>query len=125
MIVKTGVVLVKRNEPSTSFLVDDYKHMGAHASIYPGPPTVYGDLHVVGNCAVLYYPPTQVPWGTSHGWIDLDYGNECFQRDTQPFRILVLPAHRVIMRRGAMHPFDAHRLIHAGGRLDDTPGELG
>jgi hypothetical protein len=24
-----------------------------------------------------------------------------------------------------MHEFDAHRLVKAGGRLDDTPGEMG
>ena len=121
-IVKTGVILRKVNEPRYAYLFQKAIPQEHLSQIL----TVYGDLHVVGDCCVLYYPETQVSWGTSHGWIDLyDPYQQNFQRDTSPDRILILSAYRVRLRRGAMHPIDLEKFINAGGIVDETPGELG
>ena len=117
-IVKTGVVLKKINV-SNAYDWPGFKD---------GKPidTIYGDLHVVGGCCILYYPPTQVEWGVSHGWIDLaDPYNEFFDRKTVPDHILVLPASHVKLRRGALHPHDMAKFIAAEGLVDETRGEQG
>lgn len=121
-IIKTGVILRKVNEPRYAYLFQQTLPQDQFSQI----TTVYGDLHVVGNCCILYYPEVQVMWGTSHGWIDLydPYGMH-FQRDTSPDRILVLPAYQVRMRRGSMHPTDLEKFKLAGGIVDEAPGEMG
>lgn len=114
-VVKTGVVLLKQNEPYPHYISDSY-----------GIATVYGDLHVVGRCCILYYPANQVKWGASHGWINLeDPFQRNFQRDTEPFKIFVIPANRVTLRRDCLHPDDLAKFIEAGGGIMDTRGEMG
>jgi hypothetical protein len=123
-IVKTGVVLLKCNEPYPFWLTSQYLTGDGE----PGPPvsTIYGDLHVVGNCCILYYPATQVMWGASHGWIDLkDPHQRLFQKDTTPFKVLVVPASRITIRRDALHPIDLSKFVGAGGLINDSRGEMG
>jgi hypothetical protein len=114
--IKTGVVLRKRNW-------DEYSGMwsgpGGHLE------TVYGDMHLVGNCCILYYPPHQVLWGASHGWIDIDDEQNMFQRPTLPQHILIIPASRIVMRKAALYYTDLDLFRQAGGTIDETPGEQG
>lgn len=121
-IVKTGVILKMTNEPRRGYL---YQEAMPQQDLYK-LETVYGDLHVVSACCVLYYPRIQIAWGTTHGWIDLyDPHMQNFQRNGQDQHVLVLPAFRVRMRRGAMHPIDLEKFHNAGGIVDETPGEMG
>lgn len=89
-----------------------------------GVDTILCDLHKVGRCCIVYYPANQAFHGVSHGWLDLGH-SDIFQRDLYPHSILIVPAHCVKMRRGALHPVDLVHFIGAGGIIDDTPGEMG
>lgn len=109
--IKTGIVLEKRHEPTEDFLTYSYQQ--------GGQATVYGDLHLVGNCAILYYPKDQVAHGKVDGWIDLNMGYDCFQRNTSPFHILVLPAARVSILQSKVYPTDWDIWKRAGGLLDE------
>lgn len=121
-IVKTGVVLQKLNEPTVAYLFQKTVPQDGFHKIN----TVYGDLHIVGNCCVLYYPSIQVHWGTSHGWIDLtDPHIENFQRDGADQSILVIPARMIRLRRDALHPIDLSKFVGAGGVVEDMRGEMG
>lgn len=106
--IKTGVVLKIEND--------------GHV---PDGTTIYGDLHLVGNCCILYHPHDQVPHRVTHGKLDMDFGRNLFQRESRPFDILVIPAARVTMRKGSMHEWDLSLFQGAGGIIDETPGELG
>ena len=103
-VVKTGVIL----EPRNNHRFGEYLH---------------GDLHIVGNCAIIFYPIAQVPWGSSHGWIDL--GNRFFDKDYPPFGTLVIPASCVYIRRSCLHEFDLGTFVTAGGQLIEIKGEMG
>lgn len=114
-VIKTGVILRKRNEPTIGFLSDEDA----------GLSTVYGDLHLVGDSAILYYPKNQLEHGVSHGWIDLDMGMNMWLRNTSPYHVLVIPANRIILRRAVIWPTDVPLWKRSGGHIDDTPGDMG
>jgi hypothetical protein len=80
---------------------------------------LYGDLHSVGNCAIIYYPPNQEPWQTSepHGRLTDISLERFFQRDGSPYYIVVVEARFIWMTRDSLHPFDLAKWSAAGGRL--------
>lgn len=102
--VKTGVILETRN----------HHRFKEH---------LYGDLHIVGNCGIIYYPFAQHEWGAAHGWIDL--GGRIFQRDVLPWAILVVDASCIYIRNSALHEFDRILFLGAGGQLINEVGEMG
>lgn len=110
-VIKTGVILTKRSEPTIDFLTDSYQP--------GGEGTVYGDLHLIGNCAILYYPKDQMKHNVPHGWVDLDMGYGSWVRHTSPFHILAIPAKQIMLIKGAIHSSDWDLWQRAGGLLDD------
>jgi hypothetical protein len=87
------------------------------------PRVLYGDLHVVGNCAIMYYPPNQGPWQevSDHGTLTYGSDGDEFQRDGSPFNILVVPADRIILKPDALHPLDMGKWVTAGGLIVGCP----
>lgn len=68
---------------------------------------IHGDLHIVGNCAVLYMPPDQLFRQKVHGIIRFDV--KYFWRRGQNDMALVIPAHKVFMNYAELHPCDLAR----------------
>jgi len=113
-IIKMGVVLTKINPPQ--------------GELYPSYKNIYGDLHIVGQCCILYFPFNQVRWDAAHGWIDLTMWGNLFCRPggmEEGDGTLVIPAKLVTMRKGSMHPLDEARFLGGGGTMDHRRGELG
>lgn len=75
--------------------------------------TVYGDLHLVGNCCILYYPETQAPLEKRHGILHLDTNYPCFSRQSKPYNILVIPAKCIELNRNDIHPSDMEKFDNA------------
>ncbi len=86
---------------------------------FSGPrPQLYGDLHVVGNCAIIYYPRFQANVGdkmSPNGTINFPTGVTVFQRDGEAQCILVIQAKYIEMQKSKIHPLDAELLCAAGG----------
>src|SRR5262245_25100142 len=121
MIVKTGVILkMVGGYPGMLF-----SRVAPEDTSLDVVDTLYGDLHVIGDCAIVYYPPMQAPHRASHGWLTLNGVEDMFQRASNPHCILVLQAKYVRMRKAALHPLDLSRFELAGGIVDNRPGELG
>lgn len=109
-IVKTGVVLMVQ---ANGHIQRDIGLMGVR---------LYGDLHVVGKCAVVYYPlqtldgKTESPRCTmpADGVLNLEE-TDYFQRHGSPFSILIAPASCIKITRGSWDPLDFNRWVAAGG----------
>lgn len=70
----------------------------------------YGDIHLVGTALVGWYPRQTKPNPRSskpHGALQLpSSGAAYFQRNAEPYCILVIPAHCVQWYDGALHEYD-------------------
>lgn len=81
-IVKTAAMLKVRGHPSS---------------------TLYGDVHVVGNCAVIDFPQ-QSDYPAIDGFITLE--DSYFLRHSTPYSVLVIPAQMIEWGPGVLHPLD-------------------
>ena len=112
-IVKTGCVLTLPQQDRCGFVRDILDMTEGHRD------TLYGDLHVVGNCAVMYFPEQQTTWKKVHGrFIGIANPHyKFFARNAKPHCILVIPAEVIIMEYAALHENDRSAWQLAGGRL--------
>jgi len=119
-IVKTGIVLQLEGVNQ-----DDLMHLHRYeripmASLGDGDTgtsvfTIYGDMHVVGQCALLYVPNEQTTWPKIHGSLSLV--GRYFFRATQPHSLLVVEAQRIAVERDSIHELDLEVFVRAGGRV--------
>jgi len=113
-IVKTGVVLlISGYDPHRDKIpAAELGDVGVGNNYF----TIYGDMHVVGQCAVLYVPNKQVPnWPKVHGTISLV--GKYFYRKGEPYSTIVLEAQRIYVERDALHELDLEVFVRAGGRV--------
>lgn len=73
-----------------------------------GCEVLHGDFHLIGNAVLTYYPrPVK---GSvllqTHGQLVLPSLAQYFQRNTQPYHVLVVPATCITWDKGALHPLD-------------------
>ncbi len=105
-IVKTGAVLS----------VEDWEKFGRNQGI---GRQLYGDLHIVGNAAVMYYPPNQEMVESprpNHGVLLLGPAEySMFHRTGEPFSILIVQAKFIKMKKSALHSLDMNKWIAAQG----------
>lgn len=108
-IVKTGVVLLVQ---ANGHIQRDIGILGER---------LYGDLHVVGKCAVVYYPAQTLrgeesPMCTkpAHGVLNLEE-TDYFQRHGNPFSILIVRSQCIKLEMQALHPYDYEKWREAGG----------
>lgn len=112
-IVKTGCVLSVDGDPN------EIEHIFLERR-----PQLYGDMHIVGNCAIIYYPRFQAEVGdkmSSNGIITFPTGVSVFQRNGEKQCILVIQAKYIKMERSKIHPLDAAKLQAAGGVVEGPP----
>ena len=116
-IVKTGIVLQLDGAS-----IEDFMHLQRcdrmpmavdEGNIF----TMYGDMHVVGQCSVLYLPNHQVTWPKIHGTISLKGKYFYRPQDDPPHSILVVESQRIAIDRDALHEFDLDIFVRAGGRV--------
>ena len=83
------------------------------------PRIIYGDLHLVGSCAIIYYPSQQDAWQVKkrnyHGVLTVGPDAVDFQRDTMPFHIWAVPISWIRMRTDTLHHIDDDKWRKAGG----------
>lgn len=110
--IKTGVCLEIENGDIAALT----------SSYMDGVTTVYGDLHLVGNCCVLVYPKDQLKWTKTHGNLDLDWSSSgALIRPFSPHHFMVIPARYVGLKRSAIHPTDCRLFQAAGGIIIEEP----
>lgn len=92
--IKTGAVLKIRDRDWYSEIDRNLDH------------TIYGDIHLVGTSAILYFPPKQVGgWAVLHGHIELP--NTYWLRDhPQADSVLVVPVTAITFKEDALHSSD-------------------
>ncbi len=82
---------------------------------------VYGDLHVVGNCCVMYMPPIQIVAAPVHGLVSL-VGKWFWRRSRhgEHDASFVVPADRIRLKPGVLCPHEFPWFQDAGGSLWDV-----
>jgi len=113
-IVKTGVVLlINEYDPYSSDKIPaaELGDVGVGNNCF----TIYGDMHVIGQCVVLYVPNDQVPWPKVHGTLSLV--GKYFYRHAEPYSTIVLEGQRIAVERDALHEIDLETFVRAGGRV--------
>lgn len=114
-IVKTGAVF----QCATGSFNEHDSDLPPMAKCDKGHFYVYGDLHAVGNCGVLYMPPVQEVCSPVHGLISF-VGTYFFRRsriDHMHDVAFVFPMQRLALKHGVLHPYDFPLFTDAGGRV--------
>lgn len=115
-IIKTGCVL--QCKPGTFDIYDStLPPMGRWED---NTLTIYGDLHVVGKCCILYMPIKQIDgWPRVHGLIGFE-GRYFWRGYTKPYGTLVIESRHIELHVGALHELDWAEFIEAGGQPYDV-----
>jgi len=114
-IIKTGCVL--------RILGEDWDLPSDTAGNEPAR-SIYGDLHLVGNNCIMYYPLGQMDRNTMHGVVDLREDPKRMVRNTQPFGFMAIPAEYIVMLYDSMSESEVLAFKNAGGVTVATREEL-